>query len=765
MKISHKNTAKVVTISESSAKIMSEGEFFHYRITLSVNLARALRSNSNIVELEVFVEDPNNFRVTQDAQDPAKATRAVLYSAADQKSAAIVRNGKIIARSNIDLTSKIDNSKIAVVKSGSETSPKILDVSSVTKDTQTNRSTSQAQRIYASTRVLQSGIDPADANKLSVLNIPASNVLHGFTSQATISTNRDIKQLAFLPKSSLGKVTGTQKLSRSQGQSIFGFFKIPNFVLVEHRYFYVVAKLISNTGIVVAASTAKIDHISALHTFYTPEKPPAVRISSSSQGHINFDISQIDQKTEKISVYRRDVKHVTIDAFDSGYLKVIELDQFRNGHTRYSDKNTGKNITIYRFVPVGKFGNTAPDFSSIIYRPPNEQIKTGSRRQIFWALTIVPQNVDSGIALRISSFPPSARSIRVVRRDLTLFENKFVPIDIAVPILRIDDPQSEVIIVDTATKFDHVYEYGCVIYTKDGSEHQPVATSVTRRIVRNNTGIKLTVDDVNVDDSGSIPDVKFSLQSAMQDSTLNTTINSLQALGLSDVFSAEIESGKSSLSDLITHNVQRIDMASGEVSDFGTITGDKFSDISSRTNSVITDVIPGRKYRYVVTTQFRNIDTLLATRTIEKTSEFGVKYSFNAKKFLNPITLRTGTLLPSDGSNVHHPEDEFRLGSVGNDTYIEISTQEAGKVTLQASSAIRSGRQIVGLTVTSNSDEHDYFEIFEVSADTTRSVGRIQATGATSYDFVVPDGVSGQLIVMPVMKNFTQGSYVLIGSE
>lgn len=765
MKVSHKNLAKVMTIDESSAKIIAEDEKFHYRVTLHVNLARALRSSSNIVELEIFAEDPNNFRVTQDPQDPIKAVRAVLYSAADQKSAAIVRSGKIITTSKVDLTSKVDNSMITSIKNGSETSAKILEVSSVTKEISTASQASQAQRIYASANVLQAGIDPADANKLTTLAIPAKHVLHGMTTLARISENSEIKRLTFVPKSSQGKITGRQKLTRSTGRSISGFFDIPVEMMSEHRYFYIVGKLISNVGMVVASTVAKIDHVAALQAFYTPASAPVVRISSTGQGHVNFEISQIDQKTDKIAIYRRDVKHVTIDALDSNYMKVIELDHFQAGHTKYSDRNTSRNITIYRFVPIGKLGATASDFSSVVYRPPNEHIKTGPRRPIFWALTIVPQNVDSGIGLRISSFPPSARSIGIVRRDLTLFETKFSFLGVADPVVRIDDPHSEIVVTDTITKFDHIYEYGCVIYTKDGSEHQPVTTTVIKRVVRNNTGIKLTIDDVNVDDTGFVPDVKFSLRSATQDSVLSTTIANLQSLGLSDVYSAEIEASKSSLSDMITHNVQRIDMSTGEVADFGTITESTFSDVSSRTNSVVQDMVPGRKYRYVVTTQFRSTDTLLDSRIVEKTSEFGIKYSYSPKKFMNPITLRTGTLLPNDGSSVHHPEDEFRLGSLGNETYIEVSVQETGKTQLQASSAIKSGRRVLSLSAISRPEEHDYFEIFEITPDSTRTIGRVQSTGMTSYDFVIPDDVSGQMVVMPIMKNFTQGSYVLIDSE
>jgi hypothetical protein len=473
---------------------------------------------------------------------------------------------------------------------------------------------------------------------------------------------------------------------------------------------------------------------------------------------------QVDPHASKVGIFRRVTSHVDIATLHTGYTKLAELDvTVTDGKIKFTDTTPGTKLAIYRFVAVGDSGITSSDFSSIVYRPTTRSIKSLNRRIIFKTVTVTAQNSDTGIIIELSSLPGSACSIGVIRRDMTLNEKNLEFLNTTSPVVRIDDPSSTIIFTDASTKNNHIYEYSCVMYTRDGSEVQCAGSVVVKRAVSSGTGIQLTLSNISVDKNAAIPDVKFNLKSATTQSSLNKTVAALADAQLSATYSAEIEADKSNLNDLITHNVTRIDTVTGDIADFGTIIGDNFSDITSRTSSITADIVQGRKYRYVVTTQLRSADSLLSERTIEKTDQFGRNWSFKPQKYLNPITLKTGTLLPNDGTMVHHPEDEFKLGTLGNEAFIEVTLPGSVSSLSNVAASKSLGRNVVKWALTGDANIYDHFEIFSIAGEIVKSIGRVQSAGNPSYEFVSPDDDgSSQYIVVPVMTDFTQGTYVTV---
>lgn len=773
MRVSLKSTAGVVSFVDTSTKIVSITDAgVLYRISLSVNVSKALKNEANIIDVVVYAEDPDTFKVTQPGSDAAALTKAILHSSSDQKSAALIRKNKVIASTRIDITTKVDNSRIAAIKAGrpSDTATSALEVSTLQKTQVTSANTSQSSRLYSAASILQAGVDPSEANRKLTQTISASKVMQGTSVQASTQyetglTSR-LQDLVFSPTIQSSAVGRRQSLSRKTDTKMTGDVLIPSSTLSGQSHFFVVARLTSAQGRTVSEAKTRVDHTASLKIFNTPKLAPEVTLTAvHGQGHLNFEIRQLDANAVKVGVYRRVVGHVDLSALNGGYEKLAELNVLpSSGRVKFSDTSPGTKIAIYRFTAVGSTGTQSSDFSSVVYRPATRAIKSLNRRTIFRTVTITTQNIDDGMSIELSSLPASARAIGVLRRDLTINEKVLSFIDAASPIVRIDDPTTVVSFTDTTTKPDHVYEYACRMYTRDGSEYPCVGSAIVKRTVASGTGIQLTISNVAVNKSTSSSDIMFKLKSATGQDTLNKTFEVLAKSDLSSVYSTEIESGKSDLSDLITHNVTRVDTVTGEIADFGTIIGEDFSDIGSRTSSITTDVVPGRKYRYVVSTQLRSADSLLSERTIEKTDVFGRSWSYKPKKYLNPITLKTGTLLPNDMSMVHHPEEEFKLGALGNESFIEVTLPgDVTSLTRTAATRVQ-GRGVIKWALAGEPTSYDYFEVFSVVDGTVKPIGRTQCTGASSYEFISPDSdeEAGKFVIVPVMTDFTQGTYVTV---
>lgn len=787
MKISLKKSTGIVAFSTPPARIMGidyDNVLIMYKMSFDVDLAKAVKNDTNSIELDIYIEDPAIFQVKQPETDPLAITSAILSASTDQKKIITTRRDKIIASTKIDITTKIDNSKIPELKterSTQVTSGKQFSISPVqiTTLSQESVTSTPSKRQSSALGVLQSGIDPATANELSVTTISASNVVAG-TSIKTVKKSSPkitskLHDLVFAPSigtlGQLGQTTNVVTKFSSATTKIAGNISISNIDLKSQQYFFAVAKLVSSKGRTVSEVKMRIDHAGCLKIYNTPHTAPDVKISSVSGGDkINIDIKQLDKKATKIFIYRKLVSFVDTAALNGEFTKIADIEtSTKDGIIKFTDVSVGNKIAIYRFIPVGSNGEISSDFSSAVYRPTNGSIGKFSRYDVFRAVAITTQNTDTGILISLSSLPKSASSICVLRRDMTLLERDFSFINTTSPIVRIDDVNSTITFSDTSTKHAHIYEYTCRMYSRDGSEYQCVGSCLVKRIVPSETGIQLTLSNIEIDKSSSIPDVKFNLSSVLSSADIDVTSAAIESAGLTSKYSAELTDAKSDFGDLVTHNVTRIDTTTGETMDFGTIVGDSFSDVTSRTSSVTSDIVQGRKYKYVVSTQLRSADSLLPTRTIEKIDSYGRKHTYSPQKYLNPITLKTGTLPASDGTTPHHPEDPFKQGIVGNETSIDVTIPSGISAITQAVFSSNQDQGTIKFSLSGDSLSFDHFDVFSVAGDSITSLGKMQATPGTSYEFSPePDDTGGMIstsfIVVPITSDFLEGAKITLSA-
>lgn len=765
MKIATK-LQKILQFSDNPARIVdSVGLTFTYHIALNVDIKAALRGRAHIIELTAYSSDPDSFATIPISKEPSAMVSLILTSAAKKKEEVSKQRRLAIATAKVDITKSVDNSSIKkTIATNVIATPKTIEVSSFQKGID-SKIVSKMSPISAAFSLLDNGIDPANAFSLVTQTYTTKDIAAGTLTPA-VSADANIKAachtLTFNMTQgfSAGKLTNSS--IRNRLRALGGKISISSDKIVQAK-FVVIARLMADDGKEIAVSKTIIDHGQCVRLYNTPHKPPQVKISGDhGNGRVGIDIRQIDPHAASVIILKRIISPTDAMTTSSSYVKIANLSISRqNGFIKFFDDTHGMKTAIYRFIAVGKKGEIGKNFSSIISRP-QKQHGTAHRRNQLLTISIVSHNVDSGISTVLTKFPPSARAVVLFRRDMTLHEQIPVVINTADQIILVNDRNDEITFTDVWTKPDHIYEYTAKIVDKSGSVLDCVGTFVIKRVPSSSTSTELSITDIKIEKTNSISDVKFTIDSVSEASDADKIKALIENAGLADVYASEISGIKSEFGDVISHNIRRIDTITGEDIDFGTVIGSTFSDVTSRISSTITNIIPGRKYRYVIATQFSNVDALLSSRVIEKEDKYGRKYKFLAKKFLNPITLKTGTLLPASNKSKQMPDDSVKLGISGNEKFIDIvipteKTQISNLVRAKVGNA-----NSIKWNISGNTADFDHFQIYGIVDGVTTLLDRIQPIDETNFE-IVTDEDPDMFIVLPIMIDFSQGTYVTVG--
>ena len=549
---------------------------------------------------------------------------------------------------------------------------------------------------------------------------------------------------------------------------------------------YFLIELLDNKRNVVDVINRVVNHDAEMEEFLTPEYAPRISSRAVKPGFNVIWLRQIDRVAREVWVYRK-VLNPRSPKISSRYklIKKVKLSR-RDKYMRIVDRAPNFNLCVYRAVPVGPRKRISSQFRNSICRPFRRRVNFSKRsNDELVHVSIFAQTVDDKVMVRVTNVPEGPCALYVTAEDLSVRpqertlndSTRIVGTEASEQVQPISESTSEVSFEDTQVQHGHIYEYRCVMIYPSGKEEQSMVTEVHEfhKEVGVENKVVVSLNDLNLyfDDSGNSA-VTFEIEPTFTDTGMETIVSALEAAGTNQNFLSEVKSDRSKLNDLLAFLVQRQDSVSGETESMGIFNAGLFADdISVRRARGVSPLSAGRTYRYIVRVLMRSaeglFDTVLSDDIdIETARRFKVKIS----KFMNPTTLRTGTL-PSTGQAFgKNPrsrmklQDKFLEGRTGIETAIDVDIP-AQRATIDSVNAERLNPQRVRVNWSVSGDQND-IDHFVIRADfygITSTVGAVHSLSTSGQYWFYDNELYNEpgtatYSVIPVYSDYSYGTEV-----
>jgi len=420
--------------------------------------------------------------------------------------------------------------------------------------------------------------------------------------------------------------------------------EIPGESLTNDK-FRVELDLVNSKGLIVQKLKGVVYHSRNVARLRTPTKPPKLSgFQLGRKGRNVLRVTQVDENATGIAVYKKTVIPWRFNLNDQ-WRRIQLVDHTADKGERFlEDVGVSENPTIYRAFAVSPDGKLSSQFSSVVLR--SERTKTSleenwKRRPRF--LTLSHEIQETTVVLFVDNIPNGPIALELFEKDLTL-RSSFEKVGRTALLNK--EPTRPLEFQKERLKVGHVYEYQCRLTYRDGAvvdagnnlivEYSPLENNIINVDVLN-----LQIDSDNDDDI----DVRFDIK---KDITLTDT-DKVKALlaerGITE-FSSEFEKNKSRLQDLFFIRIERANLITGEVEDFGIIDGLNFSDKVLGQIQGVTPLEPATAYKYAVFAHARAAETIIPELSRSVVTGPNSSYSLKPGKFLHPLYFDSkGTLL------------------------------------------------------------------------------------------------------------------------
>lgn len=690
---------------------------FTYQFKIFINQAKIVENNVNKVKISLY---PKPLEVEKSlmssANDPKALVNAILSAQSRRKD--IKRNNATSAvyTTIIDVTTALNNEvvknlnsstagkllpgkKVFAIQSSEELTKNNISVPILQTSTNSNTTSKNISIKDASLNLILSGKDPnANLGRNNNVN-KSSSSFAGTTSGKKSLSDADINEQIILNSISNKniKMPSTSK-QLPNGSMVPVLIKMPTLTIPVSKIvdipssalvnlldgsFYAVIEAENIDKEILQSLSAKIDHSNLVKIKkFSSSLPPKISVGiPKTVGKNELVLKRRDDNTSKILLYRKIFKITTSELDNVGFDFIKEILTPNDSDFHIDDLVNNSNAIVYRAIPVNKDGITLSVFSTAVapaMRMPNGRI---SNKMSF--ISIMSDIQLSGINLEIRNIPTDVSAIKILKKDMTLKEKIFSPIDSSEPIKLING-KSLIMFLDTSVKPAHIYEYKCKLIYKDGTEtisissatqeYSPLSINIVNTLTT--PPILKRGDQLNNNTGRSSIDVNFNIKSLLPPNKNNIMQDTLTKGGLVDLYSNELKNERSKLNPIITHNIIRKNMTTGETEHYGTFNGEEFSDEEMRKQNDAKPIKSGHEYKYVISTQLNNPETLFndfRKKVIDPVTQ--KTHEFSPAKFQNNIVLNRGTIATKASRISQHPQDDFSLGNAGNKQEIIVGTQ------------------------------------------------------------------------------------------
>lgn len=798
MYFSLKKKNSIISVDDDFATLVnvSPRDELTFDFTYSANQLRAIQSSCSRVDVTVSVKStPQKSQLSVSSKT---LVANVLLQAQAAKSVAQQNASYVIAKRSSDISSKINNeltgdstsqvlktkliTKQAGVVKTSDLAKPVLNQSSYVLAPQVVNSISSSniispQRLMTS-MIAKQGIDPSAIVGLTHRSITAQDAIAGTLRQEKSQEHpaSDVTNLLnyhLFPNQTNDSARTTTQLSDQQGVQVLETVSDPIVRMnvpiqitrkqlgIENKNNQTVSVRFdlydSKSGLVIETVERDVDVGKHVQLYNTPKKAPTVKVTKSfSTRFATLEIRQQDKSATSVQIYKKTLSRSSTVIEDYSLIDVLNVS---GDQTKIVKVETLENSpVVYRLVPVGIGGVIGSEFTNVVVKPTRYRPSNAA------ALSLLLTN--EGIKLEVRKIPAEVVSIAFLSRNLTVSDDAYT--NVGNDVVAIDEvvrSSDYISVVDTNVRQDNVYEYALKLIYRNGTSE--VCHASVLEFMKPEPGkVDTKITDLTVD-SGFQPDVSFKINTTVIDTKIDIVKSILERQGSSTLFQGDIEKEREFIKSLIAHNIDRVNLSTGQRENFGVITTNEFSDNAARKNQSISSLNLGDQYRYEITPLLRTPETMLESLRKNLVDPVTKKqYSMSPSKFLQPVTLKKGVLVTQAGLRTRFVKDDMSHGAVGSPHVIDVSfEQDAAK--LQDASVSRFGKtlNVVTWRVQGSIDQVDHFLIFKDNNDVRTLVGKAHSEfqyGNCQFLHGLSKRDSGTIsyVVIPIFNDYKVGSEV-----
>lgn len=527
----------------------------------------------------------------------------------------------------------------------------------------------------------------------------------------------------------------------------------------DYNQVFIKFELLDTSGVAVEVIQQKVDILKHIEIFHTPKHPPVVNFAKfETQNKGNIQVKQQDLNAKTVQIFRKNFSYCVNDIDSYTFINEFPV-QVSSGFVTIPVDVSSQNTTIYRVIPVGENRVIGAEFSNVVINPskPNKKLT-------YCSLTC--KVVDVGVNVEAREVPADVVALRFLRRDATIFETDFSVVGDDVIQVDPNNVGGIYTVTDVDVKSHHNYEYSVKMIYRDGNdvvsgseiiEYLPLVVNLVSAKIEN---LQVIYDINNLN-------VTFTLNSSINDTTIDVIKNLLQKQGLEEFFVNDITKEREKLQQLIAHQVHRVDLTTGQRENFGEVTTESFSDVGLQPTNAVQPIKTGHKYRYEVVTLLRATETMLEN-FVKMTEDAETKKPivFQPSKFLHPITLLTGNIVTPQTLLAHYPKGQMSFGNVGNLVSVDVSFSADSIVIIEASAEnFDKHNELIKWRINGNPGAIDHFVIMKEFLGQRKIIGKSHASfEKTTFQYVYPHTNEdlGELVfaILPVFNTYEIGAEI-----
>jgi hypothetical protein len=561
-------------------------------------------------------------------------------------------------------------------EAGDETA--VLDKLAWSTGTVRNATTTAATRKLMLDMIMRSGIDPSYVAVMHDRSLTSKQQVDGTVRQAPLAKTNDedhtsqTRLLNFHVASNVettpntsGDIRNTSKIVQVLESTLQKSYVIPidvQFSIADLPYDVVEVKfeLLNAKRQAIDTVVVRLPVHNHYSSYRYPIKAPKVSLSrGKDDSDVTLEITNLDDKTSGIKLLRKTIQR-TISSIDD-YAEVGDFD-LSPGSKRISIPVVGtwNSYVILRVIPYGVQGELSNEFTNVVIRPKKVYQLT--------SISLVTKIVDTGIQLELRRIPYNVTSVQFLVRNKTLHETRWSFLGSPQVISEETRAIDTISVVDTHVKNQRIYEYSAKLFYDNGEEEQ--CGSALLEFIKPQANIvdtKVTNVTTHTRDDDGETNVSFLINTQLLDNNFDMLHGLLKVREIDAFFSNEVEKERALFKKLVAHNVQRVNIVTGEREDFGVITSESFDDAKMRVNSSVKPLDEDYAYRYEIYPLLRSPETLFKTFNKQVVDQRSKRpYVFNPAKFLHPLAHDTGTLYTPLGTQMLSSKSDFSHGVLGN---------------------------------------------------------------------------------------------------
>ena len=490
--------------------------------------------------------------------------------------------------------------------------------------------------------------------------------------------------------------------------------------------FYVKFEMKNESGRIGYSAFKTVRHSRQVTALSTPRSKPNIEVSPYRRfGKNVLEVRQTDPIAETIELYRKTINKTAVRLTDSSFKRIGTLNISKaDGEKKFIDLVDNSKTHIYRAIPIGPSGEIGINFKSAVAKAI--PIKGTKKRQSINNISITTELTQRGISIKLSEFPPGPVAVKVVRKNMTLYEKNYSIINDPTPIRIIGSTDDTVLFLSTDLKEDHIYQFAAILIHEDGDEDFASQVSMIQYDAVKTGVVETSISSAQVFESRSSNfNVTFDLKTSIVPNKLDIIKKALEEQDLLSQFEDVLKEEREDLQKLVTHTITRTDMMNGNTSDLGIFVSGKFDDIRASKLKGAPSLKAGRTYRYTISPQLRSAETIFdKLKVTRQDSTTGKKYTYKPSKFKNPFIIKKGTLKSAGKSSRITAKNSFELGAVGSPKYFTINIPQDDPY-IKSVRATQLDRDTVEISWAVNGDmsQIDHFIVQAVKLNETEFIG------------------------------------------